>query len=343
MGLRCLLGHDFGEREVERDRREDGDEVVVAFRTVETCERCGERRLVSENKEIRPRERADAVPSANEPSERADPSGGANRSAGDDPRPDRHGESRSDAGGAVGSLVEAANGDDGTVIDGDDDASDDATPAETTDGTPTGTSGEAPTGTSDAGGVDPTGGETAGGGSNGTAVEEDDAVILTGDDDPTDGEATEADGDDDRADPPVDAGEDAADDRPDSNAEPAEREFGAWPEAAGEDEGFDASAHEDTDAGVEFGGGLTPTDDDHAAFVDAGPSSGTTAEDSNGTTFVRPEGGATAHDGETEYRCPNCGATESTGASSLRAGDICPECHKGYVAERASGEGGRNA
>jgi len=54
MGIRCLFGHDFGGREVERDRREDGDEVVVAYRTVETCERCGSRRVVSENKEIKP-------------------------------------------------------------------------------------------------------------------------------------------------------------------------------------------------------------------------------------------------------------------------------------------------
>ena len=106
----------------------------------------------------------------------------------------------------------------------------------------------------------------------------------------------------------------------------------------------DAAPHEDTDSGVDFGGGLTPTDDDHAAFIDApGAEPSTATEDDGETTFVRPEGGSTPRDVETEYRCPNCDATESTVASSLRAGDICPECHKGYVAERATGEGGRNA
>jgi hypothetical protein len=52
MGLRCLLGHDFGEPETERERNEEGNEVVVTVREVKTCERCGEKQVVSENKEI---------------------------------------------------------------------------------------------------------------------------------------------------------------------------------------------------------------------------------------------------------------------------------------------------
>ena len=43
MGLRCLLGHEYANREVEREREERGNEVVVTYRTVETCDRCGER------------------------------------------------------------------------------------------------------------------------------------------------------------------------------------------------------------------------------------------------------------------------------------------------------------
>jgi hypothetical protein len=35
MGLRCLLGHDYGETEIEREREEDGDEMVVTIREVE--------------------------------------------------------------------------------------------------------------------------------------------------------------------------------------------------------------------------------------------------------------------------------------------------------------------
>ncbi|GAB7094436.1 hypothetical protein JCM30237_15880 [Halolamina litorea] len=52
MGLRCLLGHDFDEPETERERNEEGNEVVVTVREVKTCKRCGEKQVVSENKEI---------------------------------------------------------------------------------------------------------------------------------------------------------------------------------------------------------------------------------------------------------------------------------------------------
>lgn len=53
MGLTCsLLGHAFEDTEVERDREEQGSEVVTIVREVETCRRCGETRTVSENKEV---------------------------------------------------------------------------------------------------------------------------------------------------------------------------------------------------------------------------------------------------------------------------------------------------
>lgn len=53
MSLTCsLLGHDFGEPEVEREREERGTEVVTSVREVAVCERCGERRIVSENTEV---------------------------------------------------------------------------------------------------------------------------------------------------------------------------------------------------------------------------------------------------------------------------------------------------
>jgi ssDNA-binding Zn-finger/Zn-ribbon topoisomerase 1 len=53
MGLTCsLLGHAFEDTDVERDREEQGSEVVTIVREVETCRRCGESRTVSENKEV---------------------------------------------------------------------------------------------------------------------------------------------------------------------------------------------------------------------------------------------------------------------------------------------------
>ena len=53
MGLKCsVLGHAYGETTVERDRQEQGSEVVITIREVETCDRCGAERVVSENKEV---------------------------------------------------------------------------------------------------------------------------------------------------------------------------------------------------------------------------------------------------------------------------------------------------
>jgi ssDNA-binding Zn-finger/Zn-ribbon topoisomerase 1 len=53
MSLKCsVFGHRFGGAELARERRERDDEVVITITETETCERCGERRVVSENKEV---------------------------------------------------------------------------------------------------------------------------------------------------------------------------------------------------------------------------------------------------------------------------------------------------
>lgn len=52
MGLRCLIGHEYGDAQTERDRRQQGSEVVVTVREFRECTRCGHRRIISENKEI---------------------------------------------------------------------------------------------------------------------------------------------------------------------------------------------------------------------------------------------------------------------------------------------------
>jgi ribosomal protein S27AE len=62
MGIKCsLFGHAFGEAAVEREREEQGSEVVITIREVETCERCGDTRVVSENKEVTTVETPDDV------------------------------------------------------------------------------------------------------------------------------------------------------------------------------------------------------------------------------------------------------------------------------------------
>lgn len=53
MSFGCFLfGHDFGDAEVEREREEQGSEVITTIRERETCSRCGTYRVVSENTEV---------------------------------------------------------------------------------------------------------------------------------------------------------------------------------------------------------------------------------------------------------------------------------------------------
>lgn len=53
MGLKCsVLGHSFEPGGIERDREEQGSEVVTVARELERCTRCGKERVVSENTEV---------------------------------------------------------------------------------------------------------------------------------------------------------------------------------------------------------------------------------------------------------------------------------------------------
>ena len=53
MGLQCsILGHAFEDAGVEREREEQGSEVVTTEREIERCRRCGNERVVSESTEV---------------------------------------------------------------------------------------------------------------------------------------------------------------------------------------------------------------------------------------------------------------------------------------------------
>jgi hypothetical protein len=53
MGLQCsILGHSFEPAGVEREREEQGSEVVTTEREIEQCRRCGAERVVSESTEV---------------------------------------------------------------------------------------------------------------------------------------------------------------------------------------------------------------------------------------------------------------------------------------------------
>jgi len=53
MGLKCsLLGHAYEPADFERERKEEGSEVVTVTREIERCVRCDEERVVSESTEV---------------------------------------------------------------------------------------------------------------------------------------------------------------------------------------------------------------------------------------------------------------------------------------------------
>ena len=157
-------------------------------------------------------------------------------------------------------------------------------------------------------------------------AEEDDGIIL--EDEPEEA-PTRA-----RGEWPAEPGEGDAGDAPEPRA---------WPDAEGEDEGYAAAA---TGSGpaeeVEFRGGLTPESGEGAGGVDEGGEvvAATNAEDGGGEgTIASAPGGSSTQEQrpvgvDTIFVCPQCGHTAPSEGSSLRPGDICPECHKGYLAER---------
>jgi len=54
MSLRCsLTGHEWGDKQVEIERDEREDEIALTEREYRVCERCGDRRVVAENTEVR--------------------------------------------------------------------------------------------------------------------------------------------------------------------------------------------------------------------------------------------------------------------------------------------------
>jgi hypothetical protein len=388
MGLRCLLGHDFGEPELQREREEDGNEVVTTVSEVKTCARCGETQIVSENTEVTTMEQltdeATAAGAGSEGSggatdgatadaagssatvDTADPEGATADTAAPDGRVDDDTvgaatatETDGDDAVIIGDALEtdedsaedtAADEGDEESAEGDDSTDSTATPedegAELLEAGPADAEG-------DAGGL--------GGGEAYTEYPEADAA----DPDPPVADEEHAETDDGVIlDETTDAGDDrergawpAVDEDETPGAEPT-----PWPEQEGTDEGFSAEIGDgDGNGGVEFGGGLTPEaadpaePDDDAEYVEApnhgsAGSAGVGGAGDNGATgdagevaasegigITRgesPDLGPSTSDVTTEYYCPECEMTRAADGSSMRAGDICPECKRGYVTER---------
>ncbi|VTT86861.1 hypothetical protein DM2_2899 [Halorubrum sp. DM2] len=370
MGLRCLLGHDFGEPELQREREEDGDEVVTTVKEVKTCARCGETQIVSENTEVTTMEQLADEAAANaaggaDPASEADPGtvGGPSATPGrtDAPEVDAGGVDAGDASADDGITLdeEPGAGSDDAVILGEGPSDDGETdPAETG---PEPEAVDAPTGAPDR--SDPANESEP---SRGPDRAEEEAELLDA------GEGAEAGGSaaadagpesasTDESDAETDDGvildeeEESLDDRergawPSVDEEDAEGDDQtAWPDHGGEDEGFSAEVGEGREADVEFGGGLAPEavegdaesarsaeteyvespDDAEAVSFDAGGEGGTGI-----TRGESPDLETAGGDEPTEYYCPECGMVRAADGNSMRAGDICPECKRGYVDER---------
>lgn len=295
MGLRCLIGHDFGEPQIERDRDEQGDEVVVTIREFKECARCGHRRTVSENKEI-----TSLAPS--EP----------------DPDPEPADSTTTGASGAAGESFEnvSAAEDDGVIL------------KDESDGEPERGHGEWPA--ADVEGDPPSAAAVTANGEVEPAAE------------PTD-------------EPPTEPAEPATDESPaepaDSTTEDEPKRIEAdtnhpWPEVdEGADEGYDAEASDGESPPDSFADDYSTETTDDAAGADEMVE---TAPTGSGSGIVSdnpgPTPGAQQRETpgvETVFVCPSCGHRMSSAGSSLRPGDICPECGKGYLAERQS-DGSRN-
>ncbi|KAB7515947.1 hypothetical protein DM867_02050 [Halosegnis rubeus] len=119
--------------------------------------------------------------------------------------------------------------------------------------------------------------------------------------------------------PPADPSEEDAeilDDEPTETPKSAMREPGQWPD---ESDQFDPSTLTG-DEGVEASASTESSDES--------PQS----ESTEGAEATTEPAATSILDGE--YVCPECGFTEQMDASSLREGDACPACHRGYLDAR---------
>lgn len=315
MGLRCsLLGHDFGEPEIEREREERGNEVVETVREVKTCEHCGSESVVSENTEVR----------SIKPNPMETESDDADEDHSDDEESDlQSAVQRVDDSGTSGVADElddvSAAEDDGVILedDADEDVDVDREPGQWPDADDTRQDERDAMVASDAAGAN----ASAPGLGEGDTVDDADAAVeanagTTPDATPAEDDESVVDADDDGDAEFIDADAEsgAADDH-----EP-------WPETEGDDEGFDAQSS--TEGGVDLSDDVEPdesyeSEDGDVQYVEAGFESAGSLD---------PEGSGGTGGGDALV-CPQCGHETEANGSSLRAGDICPECRKGYLAE----------
>lgn len=113
MSLKCsIFGHKYTEPDVERERDEQGSEVVITIRELESCERCGHTRIVSENKEVTTLETPDVTGEGESPA----PAKGEGKEPAE--RPATGGADAADTGAVEGSAHgDVAEATDAEIID----------------------------------------------------------------------------------------------------------------------------------------------------------------------------------------------------------------------------------
>ena len=320
MVLRCsLLGHDFGEAEVEREREERGSEVVVTVQEYEECSRCGERTVISENTEVT----------------------SLSTGTDDGSLSDDHDPQPTEQPPETDAPADGIESDDAAFIDADATDGD----AELVDV-----------------GTDPADSAT------GSATDPADPAAAASSDDESDAIDVPT---DENGDPVTDDGEILEDDGEPSPDR--DRDHGEWPDSddVGPPVGADAEPAawpDDGDAAepdtVDEESGPTATDDDAVVLENDAPparsddartvtaeppaadrgdaDTGTSASSASGTGIERADSVPTpaesstgpSDDVPTEFYCPRCEYVAAGDRSSLRAGDICPDCRKGYLSER---------
>ncbi|WP_435145079.1 DUF7093 family protein [Halobaculum sp. P14] len=275
MGLRCLLGHNFTEPQTEREREERGDEVIITITEVKECKRCGETRVVSENKEVTAVEDlidGPADPASDRPAESttAESTSAESTSQSVDAEPATGGDTPSPSASSrpTGTGVGGdAAGDDAEFIDADAGA---GTPD---DGSPRPVEGSAGDDSAAAGDEDAE-----------AAADREDSVITdaeSGDefDHPeVDDEAdvdTDVDDDAEILDGESGAADAAAGGDPDAGAAPGERQHGEWPDA---DANRKQAAAEESESGPRAWPDADATHPAEAAEETDQPSAGESAD-----------------------------------------------------------------
>ncbi len=329
MGLTCsVLGHRFGDLERVEEREEQGSEVVVTIREVKRCERCSHDSIVSESKEVTsmqpepttpPAEQATETPPAEQSSPEPEPAPAW-------PDDDLPGPDVEDDGVILeNDPTERGHGEwppthDESDPEHDEDADDEYMAWPEAEGedegysaASAGTEGDEESSDVSFSGLTPevsddvgdTGAVGESGAVGDTGVEVDTGV--TGDaDQPA---AANADEDvTDAADSGVATDADAEILEPTDASDRVDPSASAASTATATRDEIDAATEPEPEPVVDDG------------FVRA--------------SSITPPAESHTDDGETEYFCPRCEFVRRSIRASVRPGDICPSCRRGYLAAR---------